>query len=352
MPHSGPALIVVGPVAAAGHTSKDHPERTARVAAAMAGLEDLHLGDDLLVIDAEPAPRADVLRVHTEVHLERVAHGVAAATTHRPVALDADTFVTPTSLDDALLAAGAGLVAISAAERLRTPAFVPVRPPGHHALADRAMGFCLLNTVAVAAAALRDGGDRVVIVDWDVHHGNGTEAIFYDDPDVLYVSTHQGPFYPGTGAPEDVGAGRGRGTTVNVPLPAGATGDVVLAAFEEVVTPAVERFRPDWVLISAGFDAHRADPLAQLQLSSGDFARVMALVAGYAPHPGRIVLFLEGGYDLTALRSSVRATLAELVGAGDPDREAPTEGGPGREHVTRAQQLRRQALVGSDPAPP
>jgi acetoin utilization deacetylase AcuC-like enzyme len=213
-------------------------------------------------------------------------------------------------------------------------AFVAVRPPGHHATRDRAQGFCLVNNVAVTAAAITEAGGRVCIVDWDVHHGNGTQAIFWDDPRVLYVSTHQWPAYPGTGRVEESGGTGAPGLTINVPLPPGATGDAAVAALDEVVAPVAERFRPDWVLISAGFDAHRADPLAQLEWSAGDYAVLARRVAALAPAPGRVIAFLEGGYDLAALRRSVAATAAALAGA-DLLPEPPTSGGPGREVVRR-----------------
>jgi acetoin utilization deacetylase AcuC-like enzyme len=222
-------------------------------------------------------------------------------------------------------------------------AFVSARPPGHHALADRSMGFCLVNNVALAAASLTDAGEKVLIVDWDVHHGNGTQAIFWDDPDVLYVSTHQWPCYPGTGRSTEVGGAAARGSNVNVPLPAGTTGDVVRRAFDQMVAPVVDRFEPTWVLVSAGFDAHRADPLAELSLSAGDFADLASVVSDYASGPGHLVLFLEGGYDLDALRSSVSATLGTLIGAPVPS-EPPTSGGPGREQLDVAEQRRGAAL--------
>jgi acetoin utilization deacetylase AcuC-like enzyme len=207
------------------------------------------------------------------------------------------------------------------------------------------MGFCLLNNLAVTAGALIDAGQRVLVVDWDVHHGNGTQDVFWDDPEVLYVSTHQWPAYPGTGRADEVGGRAGRGTNVNVPLPPGATGDILRRAFDTVVTPVVEAFAPTWVLVSAGFDAHRGDPLADLALSAGDFAELAGVVAGYAPSPGRVVLFLEGGYDLHALQKSVAATLGRLVGASDSD-ELPTSGGPGAEQVDLALARRRAALDG------
>jgi acetoin utilization deacetylase AcuC-like enzyme len=202
------------------------------------------------------------------------------------------------------------------------------------------MGFCLVNNIAVVAANLADQGERVLVLDWDAHHGNGTEAIFWDDPRVLYVSAHQyGGFYPGTGALDDVGGPGARGATLNLPFPSGATGDVYLRALDEVVAPAVADFAPTWVLVSAGYDAHRDDPLTGLRLSAGDFADVARRVAGFAPRPGRLVLFLEGGYDLDALTTSVGASLAALLDA--PYRpEESTSGGPGSQVITAARELR------------
>jgi acetoin utilization deacetylase AcuC-like enzyme len=200
------------------------------------------------------------------------------------------------------------------------------------------MGFCLLNNIAVTAALLAERGERVLIVDWDVHHGNGTQDIFWDDPRVLYVSTHQVPLYPGTGAAEEVGGPNAEGLTVNIPLPPGATGDVVLRALEEVGGPVAERFDPTWVLVSAGFDAHRADPLANLRLTAADFADLAMSVATLTPEPGRLVLFLEGGYDLDALRMSVGATLAALLGRSyRPER--PSSGGPGEDWIEAARRI-------------
>jgi acetoin utilization deacetylase AcuC-like enzyme len=333
-------LIVAGTPPESEHRSPGHPERPDRVAAAWAGVADLDLGSDLEVAPAVAAEREQLGRVHAAGYLDELA----AFCREGGGELDPDTYATAGSWDAACLAAGAGLAAIEALRRRADGvAFVAARPPGHHALRDRAMGFCLLNNIAVAAAELTARGERVLIVDWDVHHGNGTQAIFWDDPNVLYVSTHEWPLYPGTGAAREIGGPSAIGHTINLPLPSGATGDVVRQAVEVVALPAIDEFKPTWVLVSAGFDAHRADPLAGLALSSGDFADLARLVAGFAPSPGRLALFLEGGYDLAALRASVTATLSALVG-GDDRSEAPTSGGPGREMVDRGRDERLSEL--------
>ncbi|HVX20647.1 MAG TPA: histone deacetylase [Acidimicrobiales bacterium] len=330
-------LVVAGPTT--GHDGGGHPERPARLDAVMAGLADLHLGDQLVPVAPEPAARDDLLRVHTADYLDHLEARCRAGGGH----LDPDTYLRPDSWDTALRAAGAGLAAVRALRDGRgTAAFVAARPPGHHAEPDHGMGFCLLNNVAVAAAALAADGERVLVVDWDVHHGNGTQAAFWDRPEVLFVSTHQWPLYPGTGRADDVGGPAARGLTVNVPLPPGATGDVVRRALDDVAGPVVDRFAPTWVLVSAGFDAHRADPLADLALSSADFADLARTVA----RPGRTVLFLEGGYDLAALRASVAATVDALVDGGRAPTEPPTSGGPGADQVRAAAAARAVALAG------
>jgi acetoin utilization deacetylase AcuC-like enzyme len=306
----------------------------------MSGIEDLHLGSDLRIVGPYTATLEQLARVHDTSYLEELAAFCQGGGGN----LDPDTFAAADSWTAARQAAGAGLAAVEALQKRNDGvAFVATRPPGHHALRDRAMGFCLLNNIAVSAAALTAQGERVLIVDWDVHHGNGTQAVFWDDPNVLFVSTHQWPSFPGSGAAREIGGPAARDRTVNIPLPAGATGDVVRSAIEEVALPIIEDFDPTWVLVSAGFDAHRADPLAELALSSGDFAELARLVSGFAPRPGRLVLFLEGGYDLVALRTSVFTTLGALFGR-FYQREDPTFGGPGMEVVDHAQGERATAL--------
>jgi acetoin utilization deacetylase AcuC-like enzyme len=202
------------------------------------------------------------------------------------------------------------------------------------------MGFCLFNNVAVAAAALADRGERVLIVDYDAHHGNGTQDIFWTDDRVAYVSFHQYPLYPGTGALQEVGGGQGRGTTINFPLPAGSTGDAYRAGLDEVIAPFAASFAPTWLLISAGFDAHRADPITDLGLSAGDYADLTAALLPLAP-PGRRLVFLEGGYDLEALASSSAACVAALLGQRRA-LEPPTSGGPGRDTIAAAARIRSE----------
>lgn len=339
-PVSHPALVMVGPFAAEDHTRPGHPERPDRLRAVHHGVADLHLGADLAVLEPRVATDAELERVHGRAYLD----DLRAFCRKGGGSLDADTYATSASWESAVRAAGAGLVAVDALRASHHGAgFVAARPPGHHAMADRPMGFCLLNNVAVTAAALVAGGERVAVVDWDVHHGNGTQDLFWDDPRVLYVSTHQWPCYPGTGRVTDIGGPGAAGTTVNVPLPPGSTGAEVEAAFDLMIDPVVARFQPDWVLVSAGFDAHRADPLAELALSDGDFARLAGRVAEWAPGPGRVVVFLEGGYDLEALRASTAATIGALAGVAVTS-EPPTAGGPGSDHIRRLEAARQAAI--------
>jgi len=266
-----------------------------------------------------PVGRVAVERVHPSEHVQRI---YAAEGKH--VTLDPDTHLSPGSIAAARLAAGA---AVDAVDAVMGPdadnAFAFVRPPGHHALADRSMGFCVFNNVAIAAEHARQvhGLERVLIVDWDVHHGNGTQAVFYDRSDVLFVSSHQFPFYPGTGAVRETGTGDGEGYTVNLPYGPGACDADLRKAFTEVLHPIAESFEPDLVLVSAGFDGHRSDPLGQFELSREGFADLCGEVRGIADRHanGRLVMLLEGGYDLEALAASAHACTQVLAGASPPD---------------------------------
>jgi len=295
-------------------TGFGHPERPDRITALLDGVED---ADAPHVHRVEPRSATDeeLERVHDGSHVARVA----ASAEHHRFAFDADTPVCPASHDIARLAAG-GLLGLvdHIMDGSADNGFAMVRPPGHHAEADRAMGFCLFNNVAVAARHLqhRHGLNRVMIVDWDVHHGNGTQHIFEDDPGVLFLSLHQYPFYPGTGGLHEVGRGPGEGFTVNLPLPGGCGDDEYMAAFERVVVPICHQFEPELVLISAGFDAHVRDPLAGMRVSDEGFAAMarslLRAVAEVADN--RCAAVLEGGYDLEALAGSALGVLAAMSG--------------------------------------
>lgn len=333
-------LVINGPYSDAGHEEEGHPERPERLVAAMAAVDDLHLGSDLVVAPSYAASRAELVRVHNGNYLDELGAFCYSGGGN----IDQDTYATMDSWTIAQYAAGAGLKVIEELRRLDDGVgFIAARPPGHHALPDRAMGFCLLNNVAIAAAELLSHGERVLIVDWDVHHGNGTQQIFWDEPNVLYVSTHQWPLFPGSGSVGEVGGRHATDRTVNMPLPPGATGDVIGRAIDEVAGPVIDAFNPTWVLVSAGFDAHREDPMADLCLTSGDFASMTKYVMNCVPHPGRVVFFLEGGYDLSALRSSIHATLSTALGQ-HPEAEAPSNGGPGTEQVARMREARQSSI--------
>jgi acetoin utilization deacetylase AcuC-like enzyme len=286
-----------------------HPEAPGRLVSAAAGVRSSVPSERMRAISPPHASIDDLANAHEREYLERLLADAESGGSQ----LDADTYTARGSFETARRAAGAMLAAVDEVDSGRAQrAFALVRPPGHHALADRAMGFCLVNNVAVAAARLRNKGERVVIIDWDVHHGNGTQDIFYNDPQVLYISTHQAPHYPGTGAVNEVGAGDARGTNLNIPLRAGSAGDMMRAAFDEVVLPAVTEFAPTRVLLSAGFDAHRDDPLADLQLTSSDYVDLTHRVLSVCPN-GELVAVLEGGYDFQALARSAGAVAAVLA---------------------------------------
>lgn len=301
-----------------------HPERVAR-AEVMQAVAAAFRGRGGRVVEPRPAAEEALGRVHDAAYVSRIRE-----TAGRAVALDADTYTSPDSFDVACRAAGAALGAVEDVldGGRGASAFVLVRPPGHHAERNRAMGFCLFNNVAVAAAHARARGvGRVAIVDYDVHHGNGTQWSFYGDPDVLFISSHQYPYYPGTGAAGDIGTGAGVGATINLPLAAGATDADYELVYGRIVYPALRHFSPDLILISAGFDAHRDDPLGGMRLSADQFGRLTAGVHAVAREccEGRLVAVTEGGYDLPALAACLQTVVRVL---GDEADEFPAADGP------------------------
>jgi acetoin utilization deacetylase AcuC-like enzyme len=290
-----------------------HPERPERLVAIEAGLVEAGLTPaarpGLVAHVARPATRGELERAHDPEYLDELFATLEAGAGW----LDPDTYYSDGTLQAVLHAAGATIdLSARVLDGELDNAVALVRPPGHHATRRRAMGFCLINHVAVAAEAARALGAKVAIFDWDVHHGNGTEEIFYQDPDVLYASLHEWPQYPGTGRRKDRGRGAGEGATVNVPLPAGTDGEAYLRAFEAEVAPTLERFHPDLILVSAGFDAHRDDPLGGFRLDEDTYAALTGRLQRVQP---KLLMVLEGGYDLSAIaRSSVRVVETLLSG--------------------------------------
>jgi acetoin utilization deacetylase AcuC-like enzyme len=303
-----PLVLVNSPrfvdhVTPVGHPER--PERAETMEAVAAGFKE----QGGTILEPRLATDDDLARVHTPEHIEAIA-----AVRGKATMIDADTFTSPESDEIARLAAGAVLTAVDHVldGPPKSRALALVRPPGHHAEADRAMGFCLYNNIAVGAAYARSRGcKRVAILDYDVHHGNGTQWIFYEDPTVLFVSSHQYPFYPGTGASTEIGRGEGAGFTVNIPLAAGTKDAEVEKLYHDVAIPKVEAFKPDLVMISAGFDAHEQDPLGQLRMTTEGFGRLTKAIVHMADDvcKGKVVLVTEGGYDLAALSDCLDAVI-------------------------------------------
>ncbi|MEX2480947.1 MAG: histone deacetylase [Gammaproteobacteria bacterium] len=298
-------------------TGPHHPEAPARLDAAVSAIKAAAWHDELTPVATRAADIADVERCHALTYIRRAR---AACAANAPFLDTMDVAISAKSWDIALLAAGAPLALADAlVDGVIDNGFALVRPPGHHAEHASAMGFCLFNNVAILARYLQHthGMDKIAILDWDVHHGNGTQHSFDQDPSVLYVSLHQYPYFPGSGAYDETGTGRGAGTTLNCPLPAGATDSAYERAFHEQVIPKIDLFKPECIIVSAGFDAHRDDPLADMQLSTGMYAwmteRVLECADSHAG--GRVLSVLEGGYHLDRLGECVAVHLGGLLGA-------------------------------------
>jgi acetoin utilization deacetylase AcuC-like enzyme len=297
------------------HDTGEHPENGGRLTAIMDCLEESGIQQQLTAIAARPATVDEIARVHTRHHINHIQEVASSGGAW----LDSDTMVTPDSYEVAVCAAGGAIALAEAVMDSRvTSGFALVRPPGHHATPRQAMGFCLFNNIAIATAhaLARYGLERALIIDFDVHHGNGTQAIFEERADVLYISTHEYPFYPGTGSLEETGRGAGAGNTVNIPLPA-ACGDKEYAqVYDQIIVPAARRYRPQLILVSAGYDPHWADEIGMMRVSVAGFREMAVTIKSLADElcASRLVFILEGGYNRDALSASVRATIEVLLG--------------------------------------
>lgn len=296
------------------HDTGEHVENAGRLEAIINLLEESGLKKQLTLIKPQAASTKELSLVHTNQHITRIQEVAKKGGGW----LDADTFVSPNSYEVALYAAGGAIAATEAVMEGRVnSAFALVRPPGHHATPSRAMGFCLFNNIAIAAEhALIKFVERILIIDFDVHHGNGTQEVFYDRPEVMYISTHEYPFYPGTGGVDETGGGQAKGTKINIPLPAGCGDNEYRQVFEQIIIPVARRFKPQLVLVSAGYDTHWADGIAMMQVSVSGFAQMVKIINSLAGElcDGHLVFCLEGGYHLRALAASVKATFDMLLG--------------------------------------
>ncbi len=321
------------------HDTGSHPERKERLLSILSHLKETGMMEQMDFIEPRYAELSEIQYFHTPVYIEK-----ARRSSELEIPLDPDTILCKESFNVAILAAGGAITAVDAVIDNFDSSFALVRPPGHHAERDRGMGFCIFNNVAIAARhAQKRGRGRILIVDWDVHHGNGTQEAFYDDPTVLYFSTHQYPHYPGTGWLDEVGTGDGTGYNINVPLPAGTDDAGFIAAFEEILVPAAFEFNPDLILISAGQDAGAGDGLAQMSMSENGFAILTSIVKSIAKKTcgGKTVAVLEGGYDLKFLAHSVSAILEVFMGK-EPGRKDSAASGRARERIDEIKKVQSE----------
>jgi acetoin utilization deacetylase AcuC-like enzyme len=318
------------------HDTGSHPERKERLVSILAHLKETGIIEHLELIEPRYALLNEIQYIHIPEYIEK-----ARRSAELEIPLDPDTIMCKDSFNVALLAAGGAITAVDTVLDKVDSSFALVRPPGHHAEPDRGMGFCIFNNVAIATRhAQKKGRERVLIVDWDVHHGNGTQKAFYDDPTVLYFSTHQYPHYPGTGWLDEVGTGKGLGYNINVPLPAGTDDAGFIAAFEEILIPVAFEFNPDLILVSAGQDAGAGDGLAQMSMSVNGFAILASIIKSIAKKTcnGKIAAVLEGGYDLKFLTHSVSAIL-EVFMRKEPKRIDSTGGGKVRKRIDEIKKI-------------
>jgi acetoin utilization deacetylase AcuC-like enzyme len=310
------------------HDTGRHVEVAARLEAIISYLEKTGLKKQLTLIEPRPATVAEIALVHAREYIKEIEEKAAKGGGW----LDPDTVMSAGSYQAALYAAGGIIRAVEAVMSGEVASAIAlVRPPGHHAISQQAMGFCLFNNIAIAAKYALDKYklERILIIDFDVHHGNGTQETFYDNPQVMYISTHQYPFYPeGSGSMEETGQGAGKGANINIPLPAGCGDTEYLKVFEQIIVPAARRFNPQLILVSAGYDPHHADQLSMMEVTTGSFGRIAGIIKGLADElcGSRLAISLEGGYNLEALAASVKATFDALLGnsARDPLGQTPT----------------------------